>query len=143
MYETTNMNPETGIHYGTIYLDNLEDWVFDEFFYHGTNLTEQAAFDDAVAIGDVDPDDDESVQSFWDCTEFDECEYELETDGMKLGLSYLGGAAMVWIFESPHTTRASLCSPCVPNAGALDSQHENGVDCYTLPQDWFCQDNAA
>ena len=34
-----NTNPETGFRYGVVALHSLQDWVFDEFFYNGTNLT--------------------------------------------------------------------------------------------------------
>lgn len=31
---------------------------------------------------------------------------------------------------------ADLCSPCVPNAGSLDSVNPNGYECYDVPADW-------
>ena len=66
----------------------------------------------------------------------EEC-YEAEVDGMKLGLSWLGGAPFVWVYESPHTTHARECSPCVPHAGDLDSKDPGGFECYDLPVDWY------
>ena len=131
-----NINPETGIRYGVASLSKLADWVWDEFFYDGRSLTrdaiEQDYRDENGLSGDADLPDD-----FWDCIEVEEEEFELEKDGMKLGLSYLGGAALVWVFESPHTTECRECSPCVPNAGDLDSPDEHGFTAYTLPKDWF------
>lgn len=136
-----NTNPETGVRYGIVALNSLADWVFDEFFHKGKNLTADACFEESG----IDPDDDEKVQEFWDgyCGE-EEC-YELDThhiDGLRLQLTYLGGAAMVWVFESPHKTHARLCSPCVPNCGDLDSQDAGGFECYTLPVEWFAEDLA-
>jgi len=115
--------------------------VYDEFFYHGTNLSAAAALADAIACGDVVEDDEESEQNFWDYYEAGEEEYSLEIDGLSLGLVYLGGAPLVYVFRSPHIAQASVCSPCVPSAGDLDSQHAGGIDCYTLPPDWFRSDN--
>ena len=132
-----NVNPETGIRYGVVALDSLEDWAFDEFFYQGRNVTADAALEEAIANG-LDPDDDDATQDFWDDYQAEEENYELETkDGLKLGLSYLGGAPLVWVFESPVTTEARECSPCVPGAGDLDSQEPGSFTCYTLPSEWF------
>jgi len=132
-----NVNPETGIRYGVVALNSLEDWVYEEFELHGKNLTAEYA----LAESGVDQDDDEALQDFWDDYYPEEEEYELEThDGLKLGLSYLGGAALVWVFESPVTTEARECSPCVPGAGDLDNQETGAFTCYTLPSEWFRQD---
>lgn len=30
---TANIHPETGIRYGVVSLDSLQDWVFEEFFH--------------------------------------------------------------------------------------------------------------
>ena len=126
-----NMNPETGIPYGVIALNSLADWVFDEFFDKGTDETYAAA----LAEWEAEHPDDDPPDDFGEW--IDEAEYSLETpEGLKLGLSYLGGAPLVWVFESPHTTVTRACSPCVPGAGDLDSPGD-GVRCYTLPLEWF------
>jgi len=135
-----NYNPETGIAYGVAALNGLADWVFDEFFDHGTNVTFEAAEADYRAENGLGA-DDEIPQEWYDEYESDEEAYELETaDGLKLGLDYLGGAALVWVFESPHTVEAPACSPCVPGAGDLDSiggRSSGGtIRCYTLPAEW-------
>jgi hypothetical protein len=128
-----NTNPETGIRYGVVSLHSLEDWVWDEFFQSGTNLTYQACLEEWRSEN---PDADED--EFNDSYEGEEECYELVTsEGLKLGLSYLGGAGLVWVYESPHKTTARLCSPCCPNAGDLDNRTPGGVECYTLPEDWF------
>lgn len=131
-YLKVNVNPETGIRYGVAAILGLADWVFDEFFQNGRNLSAEAAFEEWRAEN---PEAD--VDDFWDSyEEYEDC-YSLETGEMKLGMFYLGGAPLVWVYESPHVTRARLCSPCVPNAGDLDSQDPEGFECYTLPADWF------
>ena len=130
-----NTNPDTGIRYGVASLNSLADWVFDEFFHRGTNESYEAALEDFKTEH---PDaSDEEIDRFGEEYECDEECYSLETDGMKLGLSYLGGAPLVWVYESPHTTRARECSPCVPRAGDLDNRSEDGVECYALPADWL------
>jgi hypothetical protein len=131
----SNINPDTGIRYGVISLNSLNDYVFDEFFYNGRNLTfERALQDFKDENSDATDDDIDDAMQYWEC---DECEYYLEIEGMKLGITYLGGAAMVWIYESPHTANVKLCSPCVPNAGDLDNKIADGFICYDLPADWY------
>lgn len=50
--------------------------------------------------------------------------------------TWLGGALLVFITQSPVISRARVCSPCVPNAGDLDSPDPDGVECYGVPNDW-------
>jgi hypothetical protein len=69
--------------------------------------------------------------------EFDEEEYEYETEAEKYLLSYLGGAPLIWVMKSPFLTKARLCSPCIPNAGNLDSPDPNGYTCYAVEPDYF------
>jgi hypothetical protein len=122
-----NTNEVTGVRYGIVALRSLEDWVFDEFFNNGTNVSYEAALKEF----DGDPEDFEY--------EGDEDTYEMVTpDGLELGLSTLGGAYNVWVFESPHTAEHALCSPCVPNAGNIDTPGD--FVCYTLSAEWFRKD---
>jgi len=135
-----NVDPKTGISYGVVSLNALEDWVYDEFFYNGRNITYEAAMEDFVAEFEAEhgrEPDDEEIQEWVDYAEFQEEEYELETDGMKLLLTYLGGAPLVFVIKSPHTTRTRPTSPCVPNAGDLDNKDPHGILAYDLPEDWY------
>lgn len=40
----TNINPETGIRYGCIYLNSLDPYVAEELWTRGTNLSEKEAY---------------------------------------------------------------------------------------------------
>ena len=141
----TNTNPETGIRYGVVSLNSLEAWVFDEFYNGGTNVSFENYMKEAKTEFVNDNGRAEDWEDFGEDTaseqyESDEDTYELETlDGLKLGMSTLGGAYLVWVFESPHTAEHGLCSPCCPNAGDLDSVGD--FTCYTLPPDWFSVDD--
>jgi hypothetical protein len=68
----------------------------------------------------------------------DNCSYELDENGCKYGLSSLGGGILVWVYESTNIVKVnSLCSPCVPNAGDLDSGlDDSGYECYGIPDSW-------
>lgn len=125
-----NTDPDTGIRYGVASLLRLADWVFDEFFQHGTNESYEEALSDWRKEH---PEADDEEFEY----EGDEDKYSLEIEGMTLGLSYLGGSPLVWVFKSPYVTRARQCSPCIPFGGDLDNQDQDGVECYTLPPEWF------
>lgn len=134
-----NQNPETGIRYGVASLDSLAEWVWEEFALQGRNLTSEAAWEEFKSELGREPTEEED-RDFWDGYMGEEEEYELEADGMKLGLGYLGGAPLVWVFESPHIARVRECSPCIPGGGDLDSPDPGGFDAYTLPPAWWEKD---
>ena len=46
MFGTANIDVTTGIAYGVVSLNSLEDWVFDEFFHNGENLSLNAALEE-------------------------------------------------------------------------------------------------
>lgn len=178
MYATTNTNPETGIRYGTIYLNNLDGdtaaWLWDD----GENVSEIEAYAELKPEVERDADNiEEEVRisaaerdyallasdrymeagveaayarlGYDDRDDYIETRLENESDfqieeptiegtceGVKYAISWLGGAPLLWIFESPVLSKARLCSPCVPNAGDLDSLDEGGYECYGIPSDW-------
>jgi len=125
-----NINSTTGIRYGVVSMNSLQPWVWDEFFYKGRNLTLEAWEKE-------NPDASDALDY-----EGEEEEYYLETDTLKLILGYLGGAPLIWVMESPFIARALLCSPCVPGAGDLDSQSDQGEECYTLPPEWWGEEGS-
>ena len=57
-------------------------------------------------------------------------------DGVKYEISWFGGAPLLWSLESPVISKARLCSPCVPNAGDLNSLDDDGYECYGVPEYW-------
>lgn len=74
---------------------------------------------------------------------------EGEADGVRYRISWLGGAPLVWSLNGPAGTVRSLCSPCVPGAGDLDSgfvldAEEDSVEdaakgfrCHCVPREWL------
>jgi len=57
-------------------------------------------------------------------------------DGVKYEISWLGGAPLLFVLESPVISKAKLCSPCVPNAGDLNSLDDDSYECYGVPEEW-------
>ena len=134
-----NINPKTGIAYGYISANALDDEVVEELMYGGqaTNETADEARDawlaDAENIG-------KDECEFWD----QYCDYEPtisgEYEGVVYATSWLGGALNFFILQSPVVTdKACLASPCVPNAGILDKLN-GGVASYDVPPDWRRKD---
>jgi hypothetical protein len=68
--------------------------------------------------------------------QIDEPIIEGTCEGVRYAISHLGGAPLLWVFESPIISTARLCSPCVPNAGDLDSLDDDGYECYGIPSTW-------
>jgi len=60
-------------------------------------------------------------------------------EGVRYEISWLGGAPLLWVFESPVISKARLCSPCCPNAGDLNSLDDDGYECYGIPADWYAK----
>ena len=69
--------------------------------------------------------------------QIDEPTIEGEADGVNYGITWLGGAPLVWVFKAPTTSKFRLCSPCVPNACDGNNPDEDGYEGYAAPADWF------
>lgn len=174
-----NYNPETGIRYGTIYLNHLDADVAYDLWMNGRNVSEENAYDELKS--EIERDADaieeevtiaiaESDHALLSSERFVENEIEaaylrlgyddrddyidtrLElgsediqieepiisgtSEGVEYSISWLGGAPLLWVFKSPIISTAKLCSPCVPNAGDLDSLDDDGYECYGIPDEW-------
>ena len=58
-------------------------------------------------------------------------------EGVKGQTTWLGGALLVVVLESPYTCTRHLCSPCVPGSIDLDSpEHQDGCLGYDVPTSW-------
>jgi hypothetical protein len=149
-----NVNSETGIAYGVFYTGNCQ-CLCDDIFSRGDDLSYEAWKEEVAsrlrnAIGGVIDDYshqaseiakghrfDSLIEALGDSYECDEpChsyEYDTEHGKVKLYQTWLGGAPLVYVIESPYVlTNAAGCSPCVPNAGNLDSEPNGSVTCYCL-----------
>lgn len=142
----TNTNLETGIPFGIIAAKNLDPDLFDKLQQFGTDVHFEAWKADLCAdlrrvaqdhmsnanINELINYAMELCDDFYD----DEPVHEGEHDGVKYRTTWLGGAPLVWIFESPVVGRYAPCSPCVPGAGDLDTPREDGIECYDVPAEW-------
>jgi len=144
-----NTNPATNIRYSIISANSLHSDVIDEIQSRGTDVRYDEAMKDLreaikracsdyMSTCDADEVAELAVENASEDFYDDEPIHEFEIDGVKGRTTWLGGALLVWIFESPFQTHAQLCSPCVPNCGDLDHlmSDEGGYPCYDVPPTW-------
>jgi len=141
-----NTNPETGIWYGIISANAIDPEMIDEIQRKGIDIHFETAKRELESrIRDACEDrlgyrqTQEVVElalDLFDTWEDEEPVHKFNIDGVKGQTTWLGGALLVWVFESPNIVKADLCSPCVPNCGNLDSFNSDGYECYNVPDDW-------
>lgn len=149
-----NTDPETGVRYGVISFHRLEDWVIDEIFTNGENLSfldaqaeakkeyerEAQALLDADGDFDFDGYVEEKLNTWNETYESDDDVWRLETDDTDDGgkvVVQTTGPGNLFVFMSPVIVNTRLCSPCYPNAGNLDSPDPDGYETYGLPKNWL------
>lgn len=151
---TQNVDPDNGIAYGYISAQALRQDVVMALLYYplATDLTFEDYFARESAIerrdqeehGNFSWDDSalyDRLRSEWTCEE-PIIEGEIDVDGygmLAYRSSWCGGALHFFILKSPFITdRARTASPCVQNAGILDTL-DGSVTAYDVPADWRAQ----
>jgi len=143
----TNINPETGVRYGLISANSLDPEVICDLQANGRDVHWEAhkqqiaddlqmEVDNGAKFENFDEELDYRVDRAADRWDDDEPVHEFDYQGVKGQTTWLGGALLVWIFESKWTTNARLCNPCVPNCCDLDSVDPNGYEGYDCNPDW-------
>lgn len=147
---STNMNPVTGIRYGIISANSLDPEVVHEMQMDGTDvhwadhiesIRAEVMADDSYLPEDKEDEINSRIELEGDRWYDDEPIHVFGIDCPGYGVvkgqtTWLGGALLVFIFESPFQEACDLCSPCVPNCGNLDSRNPDGYQCYDVPNDW-------
>ncbi len=151
--EMLNRNPKTGVAYGYISANQLDNEVV-EVLLHGpqaVNHTENEAVVNFAAgegfepTGDLEADYfaafawlEENYEGIWleDIPDTEEWIVTGTYEGVSYQSSWLGGALNFYIFESPVTTdKGRRASPCVPGACILDTL-DGSESGYDVPADW-------
>lgn len=76
------------------------------------------------------------VERRLDGLQIEEPTIEGEYEGVKYSISWLGGAPIVFLLESPEVGLFDLCSPCCPGAVSLPEINPDGYLGYTVPDSW-------
>jgi hypothetical protein len=151
-----NTNTETGVAYGVVSLNSIDPELAGDLMYrHGIDADYESALADHMSNahvawhdggGDFDDfDEDGARQAFADSYESYEPSVDGVYEGVKYAIRFLGGAPLLYIAFSLHVIDdAPGCSPCVPNAGDLDSYYRGArgsTQCYTVPADWLYKED--
>lgn len=158
----SNVDRETGIRYGIIPINALEEWSYDSFEPDygdpccpkcGNEVEEPEKVAKELEAQGRDPEEMydwdhcnkgscedyvcENCKYFIDSSEAfgdEPCSWTLDEDGYK---GFIDEYNDVWILKSPYYTHAQFCSPCAPGAGHLGNPCENGPKVYCLGAEWF------
>jgi len=145
----SNVNRETGIHYGVISQNSINLDCTNDFELDYGDPTCFQCGNKAIDSADVPEEKQreswykgqdyaciECERTFWSDQAFpDESNgFTYEREGYKLTDCLQSD---IFVIESPFYTFAQFCSPCVPGAGNLDSPCEDGPKTYCLGHDWF------
>ena len=131
-FSIPNYDENTGMHYGAISANNVTGEIWNDFnpVYItecptcGNETTESECPTCGANFEDIGLDYSEPSYQEWN----GENEYALE---------YSESINAFIITKSPFYTVAAPCSPCVPNAGDLDTPRENGIETYCLDHSFF------
>lgn len=156
-----NINEKTQIPYGYISASALDSELVDTLMYSaGVDHSMNAAIKEvAIEMFPEHADDINTLRAElvvdWvsenvdDDSEFLDCISEIEIqepiisgvyEGVEYATSWLGGALNFFILKSPVVTdKARRASPCVPNAGILDTL-DGDVESYNVPDSWRRED---
>lgn len=135
-----NTNHNTGIRFGTIYINQLDSDVAHELMFgnHARDLTYAACLEELEAELRAKHEDEVEFQAAFerevDVITCDEPTIEGIYEGVKYQVTWLGGAGLLIVMESPHTGMFALCSPCVPNACSIGQ--EGDYEGYDVPKEW-------
>src|SRR6266576_680504 len=130
----SNVNKETGIHFGVISQNSINLDCTGSFEYDYGKPTCGQCGNPAIESSDA-PDEDWNEgkdyacltckRTFWSDDAFSEepLGWSYKEDGYSLGDCLDND---IFVFKSPYFTFAQFCSPCVPGAGNLDTYCEDG-----------------
>lgn len=147
----TNIDKKTGIRFGVISMNALNEFAWEEF---EPDYGEPTCPKCGCAIQDYSElEDDSEYEEYHECSCADyfcaDCLiilgtdealaeepicYILDKDGYKAAID---SSNDVFLTRSPYFTYAQFCSPCAPGAGHLEHPCENGIKTYCLDKTWF------
>ena len=128
----TNIDRETGIHYGVINQNEvLQAWCDSSEPQYGD--TECHICGASIQVGaDFCPRCNHDFIGEWDNVEPSACVVD---DGEYQATC--GDDGDIFIVKSPYYTKCKFCSPCAPGAGYLMSSNDDGIKAYCFNHDWF------
>lgn len=143
-----NRDPDTGIRFGVISINALNEWAWESFeSYYGDptcpecgNQVKDSSDYDGCEDADLDYYCEVCRKSFWSnwCYADEPLGHELDDGKYKATMS--GDDNDIFLLKSPYYTHAQFCSPCAPGAGHLENPCDAGPKTYCFDPSWFSKD---
>jgi hypothetical protein len=159
---TANTDPETGIHFGVINMNELYEYAWEhvESVYGDpccpkcSNVLheyEGEFIDKLINDKVIESEDELANYTKHSCADYicescglivgsdetvgdeEPCGHTLKQDGYEGTVDSYND---LMVLKSPYYTRAQFCSPCVPGAGNLSEPCESGPKTYCLGHEW-------
>lgn len=147
-----NFNIETQLPYGVIQGNSLDGYVLDllceaartsAYLEAEAEKLEELGVDGEVkTFNDLSDEELDEFNEFMDSLQIDEPAGEVILDNVKVQVSWLGGAVILFSLNGPVTKVARYCSPCVPGAADLNSG-VGDIECHGVPTDWFYSEDVS
>lgn len=142
-----NWNPYKEMPYTYFSASKLDPELVCELQDRGSDVHYEEAVNEAVAkaerqfetggVGDLQEAIDEALAEL-DSWEDVEPVHQGEHEGVTYQTTWLGGALLVCVIDSPHSGKFAKCSPCLP--GALDGDTPGDYEGFDVPEDWKFKD---
>jgi len=126
-----NTDPKNGVRYGVMVANHVPHLWEDIELIPTNHCPYCGEFSEDLVNQDQCPNCNKEFDEFTDFPH----QSILDKDGVK---GFLTDDGYLFVTESPYITYCRLCSPCMPNAGDLDSYDgRHGYVTYCLPPDYF------
>lgn len=117
--DNVNINTKTGFRFGVVSVMELKDEIVYE------ELTPDYPCDKCDVPEDKRPDECDGCEPISHSYSDGEVSYMIDKYNDVL------------VLNSPYVTKCRLCSPCVPNAGHIQDQDDDGYLTHILPPEYF------
>ena len=142
-----NFNENVGLPFTYFSCNNLDPEVVNELQQRGEDLNYNSALMDASfkaetavengSFDDYDEAYEEELAALEDWEDFEPVHMG-EQEGVFYVTSWLGGAMLLCVMDSPLRGKFANCSPCLP--GALDGDTPGDCEGFDIPESWKRKD---
>lgn len=142
-----NFNENAGLPFTYFSCNNLDPDVVNELQQRGEDMNYNSALMEASFKADrlieqglfEDYDDayEEAMAELEDWEDYEPVHYG-EQEGVNYRTTWLGGALLLCVMDSPLRGKFAQCSPCLP--GALDGDTPGDQEGFDIPESWKRKD---
>lgn len=142
-----NFNENVGLPFTYFSCNNLDHELINElqmngFDVHYEEALQEASYKAETAVengcfDDYDEAYEEELANLEDWYDDEPC-HEGEHEGVRYLTTWLGGALLLCVIDSPLRGKFSRCSPCLP--GALDGDTPGDCEGFDIPENWKMKD---